>query len=112
MKQLALKDVAGMIRSFSYAAYAELVTFSARGRTDYSALETWARLWQHSTASAFVKSYLATAGGAPFLPQNRELFLQLLECLLLDKVLYELNYELNNRPDWVWIPLTGILNIL
>lgn len=111
-KQPALKDIAGMIRSFSYAAYAELVTFSARGRTDYSAIEMWARLWQQSTASAFIKSYLNMAGNAPFLPPDKTVLIQLLECMLLDKALYELQYELNNRPDWVWIPLAGILSLI
>jgi maltose alpha-D-glucosyltransferase/alpha-amylase len=101
-----------MIRSFSYAAYAELVTFSARGRTDYSAIEMWARLWQQSTASAFIKSYLNMAGNAPFLPSDKTVLIQLLECMLLDKALYELQYELNNRPDWVWIPLAGILGLI
>jgi maltose alpha-D-glucosyltransferase/alpha-amylase len=112
MKQLALKDVAGMIRSFSYAANAELMTYTARGHGNYAGLQMWAQLWQNASASVFLKSYFSTTGDASFLPAERRSRVDLLECLLLDKVLYELNYELNNRPDWVWIPLSSLFLLL
>jgi len=61
-------------------------------------------------AAEFLCAYLASATG-DFLPANREDFRRLLETFLLDKALYELEYELNNRPTWVRIPLAGILSI-
>ena len=114
IKHSPLRDVAGMLRSFHYAAYAAL---SARGngaayRKDISALERWAHDWQLHVCATFLKSYLAVAGEAPFLPRNREELKGLLNAYLLEKATYELGYELNNRPSWVKIPLLGILQIL
>ena len=111
-KQSALKDVAGMIRSYSYVAYAELVTFSAKGLAVADSVELWARLWQSTTSSVFLQSYLKTAAGAAYLPENQSDLVELLQCLLLDKALYELHYELNHRPDWIRIPLAGILDLI
>ena len=109
MKQSALKDVAGMLRSFSYAAFAGLLTFSARRPEDYSRLEPWAGFWDKWISTAFLRAYRQTAGQSPLLPPRSEQLETLLEAFLLDKALYELNYELNNRPSWVRIPLHGIL---
>ena len=111
-KQLALKDVAGMLRSFSYAAYAALLAHTTRRLEEYDRLAPWAAFWEKSTCAAFLKSYLATANGAPFLPRSARHREALLGALLLDKALYELDYELNNRPTWARIPLTGILNLV
>jgi maltose alpha-D-glucosyltransferase/alpha-amylase len=111
MKQLALKDVAGMLRSLSYAAYASLLTYAARRLEDYDRLEPWATFWERWTSAAFLHSYRQTAAGAIFLPGSNEQFEALLDTFLLDKALYELNYELNNRPTWVRIPLHGILSL-
>jgi maltose alpha-D-glucosyltransferase/alpha-amylase len=110
-KQPALKDVAGMLRSFSYAAYATLLSYTARRPEEYGRLEPWAAFWEKWVSAAFLKAYLQTAAGAPFLPDAREHLATLLEAFLMDKALYELNYELNNRPNWVRIPLRGILNL-
>ena len=111
-KQLPLKDVAGMVRSFGYAAYAGLFAFTAARPTELERLEKWARVWQLTTSSAFVRAYLETVAGAHFVPvkdTDRDALLQL---FVLDKALYELNYELNNRPDWARIPLRGILDLV
>ncbi len=61
---------------------------------------------------AFLKAYLTVAAQAPFLPTTREELQMLLEAHLLEKAIYELGYELNNRPDWLKIPLQGILQLL
>ena len=111
LKQLALKDVAGMLRSLSYAAYASLLTYTARRLEDYERLEPWATFWERWTSAAFLRAYRETAAGAPFLPASDDQFEALLDTFLLDKALYELNYELNNRPTWVRIPLHGILSL-
>jgi maltose alpha-D-glucosyltransferase / alpha-amylase len=110
-----LQDVAGILRSFHYAPYAVLFG-QAPGATfhnwDFTALEPWARTWHRWVSVAFLRSYLATAGNAPFLPAAPEELERLLDAFLLDKAIYELNYELNNRPAWVQIPVEGILQLV
>ncbi|PYL66284.1 MAG: hypothetical protein DMF25_00910 [Verrucomicrobia bacterium] len=63
-------------------------------------------------SSVFLQSYLQTTPGAIFVPQNSDDLQILLEAYLLDKAVYEIGYELNNRPDWVVIPIRGIKHIL
>jgi maltose alpha-D-glucosyltransferase / alpha-amylase len=63
-------------------------------------------------SSTFLQSYLRTTSGAMFVPQNTDDLQILLEAYLLDKAVYEIGYELNNRPDWVIIPIRGIKHIL
>jgi maltose alpha-D-glucosyltransferase / alpha-amylase len=108
-KQSPLKDVAGMLRSFSYAAFSALIKYSTRRPEDFSRLEPWARLWEQSVSSAFLRTYYESVQGVPVIPSDPQQFAQLLEAFVIDKALYELTYELNNRPNWVVIPLTGIL---
>ena len=106
-----LKDVAGMLRSLSYAAYSGLISHAARRPEDWTSLEPWARLWERSTGAEFLRAYRHVAQDAPFLPSSEEAFRTLLAVFLLDKALYELSYELNNRPTWVRVPLMGILSL-
>jgi maltose alpha-D-glucosyltransferase/alpha-amylase len=111
-KQSPLKDVAGMIRSFGYAAYAGLFAHTSSRRSELARLEPWARIWHLCASSAFLRAYFAGVDGALFVPAAPAERDELLEMFVLDKALYELNYELNNRPDWALIPLRGILNLL
>jgi maltose alpha-D-glucosyltransferase / alpha-amylase len=106
-----VKDVAGMLRSLGYAAYSGLIAHTARRTEDWESLEPWARLWEQSMAAEFLRAYRNTALNAPFLPSSKDGFRKLLAVFLLDKALYELSYELNNRPAWVRIPLMGILSL-
>ena len=107
--QSPLKDVAGMLRSFSYAAQAGYQNFVARHPRDATPLEPWAKLWENCVSAAFLATYREAIAGADLIPAgNPELGL-LLDAFLLDKALYELNYELNHRPAWTRIPLLGIL---
>jgi len=108
-KHSALKDVAGMLRSFSYAAHMSLGNYTARRPESLESLRTWSRFWELSVAASFLRSYRSEAGRASFLPSKIQEFRALLEAYLLDKALYELNYEVENRPAWVRIPLAGIL---
>ncbi len=110
-KQCPLKDVAGMLRSFSYGAHGTLINFTARHPEDLARLEPWARLWEQAVAAEFLRAYRETAQGADFLPANTTDFRKLLEVFLLDKALYEILYELNSRPGWVRIPMLGILSL-
>ena len=113
-KQSPLRDVAGMLRSFSYAAYSGLNAFSQRhppsNDSDTRNLEAWARQWESAVSGDYLRAYNATVRAAnPGLlppPEQTEL---LLNAYLLEKSLYELLYELDNRPTWVRIPLAGIL---
>jgi maltose alpha-D-glucosyltransferase/alpha-amylase len=109
-KHSPLKDVAGMIRSYSYAAYAALFASTLHAPDDLALLEPWADTWQRGAATAFLREYRATIGGTPLSPPETA-FSTLLCAFVLDKALYELAYELNNRPDWVRIPLVGILKL-
>ena len=111
-KQSPLKDVAGMLRSFNYAAYAGLFGQAATRPADFGRLEPWAHIWQTWASAAFLRGYFETAGEASFLPADFAQRDALLRLFMLDKALYELNYELNNRPDWVRIPLWGIFDLL
>jgi maltose alpha-D-glucosyltransferase/alpha-amylase len=114
-KQSPLKDVAGMIRSISYAAHAGLQEYLAANpelaRTAGSSdLAAWALFWQNSTSTEFLCAYRETiAANSELLPSNEQ-SQSLLGAYLLEKALYELLYELNNRPGWLRIPLAGILS--
>ena len=110
-KQSPLKDVAGMMRSYSYAAYAALFAFTVHKPDAFASLETWADTWQHWAADAFLGGYKATVGNAAIVPSAASES-ALLRVFVLDKALYELGYELNNRPEWVRIPLIGIRKII
>jgi len=75
---------------------------------DLVAMEPWARAWNVWVSSTFLNSYLQHATPHGFLPANRDELNILLNVYLFEKALYELGYELNNRPDWVKIPLRGL----
>jgi maltose alpha-D-glucosyltransferase / alpha-amylase len=111
LKHPPLKDVAGMLRSFSYAAYAALFTFTLNAADDYALLAPWADAWQHWIGKAFLMSYRSTAGTDLNVQDSWEAD-RLLGAFILEKALYELRYELNNRPHWLGIPLVGILGAL
>jgi maltose alpha-D-glucosyltransferase/alpha-amylase len=111
-KQSPLRDVAGMVRSFSYAAFAALFAHASARPAEFARTEPWARIWQTWATAAFLRGYFRRAEGAMFLPVESSHRAALLRFFMLEKALYELNYELINRPDWVRIPLWGILDLL
>ncbi|HZZ07158.1 MAG TPA: maltose alpha-D-glucosyltransferase [Candidatus Binataceae bacterium] len=114
-KRSALRDVSGMLRSFHYAALGSMLEHLQTGSLSPSVLDAlgpWAQLWQVWASWAFLKEYLNTAGEANFIPRDREELRILLDTFLLDKAIYELGYEMNNRPDWMAIPLQGISQVL
>ncbi len=112
-KQSPLKDVAGMLRSFSYAAYAGLAAFTQRrpphSAADAKALDAWTQLWLNAASTEFLRAYKSTIAAHPRLLPEPAIAQSILNACLLEKALYELLYELNNRPAWVRIPLAGIL---
>jgi maltose alpha-D-glucosyltransferase/alpha-amylase len=114
LKRSPVRDVAGMLRSFQYAAYAALYGQIAgvTPRPDLTqVLERFADYWTTWVSAAFLRGYVDTARASNFLPPMDD-FRELMSIFLLEKALYEIAYELNNRPDWVRIPLNGILKLL
>jgi maltose alpha-D-glucosyltransferase/alpha-amylase len=114
MKRSALRDVAGMLQSFNYAVSMALRNEVESGmiRPDnFPIMEQWAQFWYRWVSAAFLNAYLTTAGKDSFLPQTKAELQVLLDNYLLEKVIYELGYELNNRPTWVEIPLRRILQL-
>ena len=111
LKRLALRDVAGMLRSFHYASETALKSEQIAPEA-VERLHQWSRFWVGSVSAAFLRSYLSTAGTASFVPHTAEDLEMQLTTMLLEKALYELRYELNMRPDWVRIPLRGILDLM
>jgi maltose alpha-D-glucosyltransferase/alpha-amylase len=117
IKRSPLRDVAGMLRSFHYAAYSALFKQEAEGvyashPESLATLEPWARVWYLWVSAVFLKTYLEVARKASFLPRTREELRVMMDAYLLEKAMYELGYELNNRPDWLRIPLQGIAQLL
>ncbi len=110
-KQSPMKDVAGMLRSFDYALHAAQLRLVGGGSDSQRLRERLGAQWLRETRQAFIASYdkVATASGQPGAAAQRG---GLLELFLLEKAMYELNYEAENRPDWVRIPLRGIIELL
>jgi trehalose synthase-fused probable maltokinase len=111
-KQSPLQDVAGMLRSFHYAAYAPLLgaaTESDAAPLPVEIFRPWAYFWKTWVSAAFLHSYFATAQSALFLSRDVQESATILEAHLLEKAVYELGYELNNRPSWVRIPLSALV---
>jgi maltose alpha-D-glucosyltransferase/alpha-amylase len=110
-KQCPLRDVAGMLRSFDYVAHTALAARPEAGRARLRpALEAWKQL----ATRAFLSGYLMAAGKSPerLLPRSPEVLRRACAAFELEKACYELRYELNNRPDWISIPLAGISRLL
>ena len=107
-RRSSLRDVAGMLRSFEYAAAYALRHGPLRAE-DVPVALPWARLWARWTSATFLRGYLDAAGSAPFIPEDPAELGPFLDFYILDKTIYELRYELNNRPDWIDIPLRSIL---
>jgi maltose alpha-D-glucosyltransferase / alpha-amylase len=112
LKRSALVDVAGMLRSFHYAAHYGLLESRTIRPQDREVLEGYADLWSTRAGQVFLGAYLTRAADAVFVPKDRAALKALLRTYLILKALYELRYELNNRPKWVAIPLRGILKVL
>jgi maltose alpha-D-glucosyltransferase/alpha-amylase len=115
VKRSPLRDVAGMLRSLHYAPLTVLLRQARAGTLsadDAPTVHRWAHLWYLWSGAAFLRSYLDAAEPGGFLPRAREELEVLLDLYLLEKAVYELGYELNNRPDWVTIPIHGIAELL
>ena len=112
LKQPALRDIAGMIMSFHYAAHGSLLRRAAQQGTDADYLRHWADVWYFYVSGVFLHSYLKTVAGTQVIPGDERNFAILLETFIIEKAIYELGYELNHRPDWLMIPIHGVEQIL
>jgi maltose alpha-D-glucosyltransferase/alpha-amylase len=114
-KGLPMRDVAGMIRSFQYAPYAALfgqVPGLSPTADTLPLLTSYADFWTACVGARYLRGYFEVAEGLSSVPTDRQEQKLLLDIFLLQKALYEVGYELNNRPAWVSIPLRGILTLL
>jgi trehalose synthase-fused probable maltokinase len=113
-KHSPLRDVAGMLRSFHYASCTALLRRSPESggpATLTGPLAPWARYWRRWASAEFLRMYFATAATAAFMPHDETELDALLKFFLLQKATYEVIYELRNRPDWLPIPLDGIIEL-
>jgi predicted trehalose synthase len=112
-KRPALKDVAGMVRSFHYAANGQLLLNEAiYADQDPTVLEQRANHWYKTVSAAYLAAYYDACGNAPFLPASEADRQLLLDLFILEKAVYEVAYELNSRPAWLGIPLMGVVDVM
>jgi maltose alpha-D-glucosyltransferase/alpha-amylase len=118
LKRSALADVGGMLRSFQYAAFSALAVRKERGlladEATAEAFDAWAEVFERWASALFLRGYLAAIEEAPvpLAPRDREHLRLLLDAWLIEKAMYEVRYEIDNRPAWLPIPLRGVLNIV
>jgi maltose alpha-D-glucosyltransferase/alpha-amylase len=114
-KQSPLRDVAGMLRSLSYAA-ATMVQGKPGEKPDRAKVaerELMGGRWERDARAAFLRGYTGSMeDDRGLLPDDPKRFDALLSLFEAEKVFYELSYELNHRPGWEWIPMRGISRLL
>jgi maltose alpha-D-glucosyltransferase/alpha-amylase len=109
LKRTPFKDVAGMVRSFHYVAYGQLLLSKKYKNEHMPYLEECAQQWFHYISQSFLSSYFKTTKGQVFIPKEEKEKQILLRSYILEKAIYELGYEMNARPHWLGIPLKGVL---
>ncbi|MGC8489614.1 MAG: putative maltokinase, partial [Clostridia bacterium] len=112
IKRSPLRDVAGMLRSFHYAVWTRSFELN-RDRTDRDPdrIRRFARLWYRIVADVYLTAYRGKLGDAGLFPDGPH-FYELLSVYLWEKALYELRYELDHRPEWVGVPLIGLMELM
>jgi maltose alpha-D-glucosyltransferase/alpha-amylase len=112
LKYCPLKDVAGMLRSFHYAIYMGEQEYDKKIPESVDLSGPWLEAWYQKIHDTYMEHYLDTAGNASFIPEEKRQLGDLLSVYTIEKAIYEADYELNNRPDWLHIPLNGLTKIL
>jgi maltose alpha-D-glucosyltransferase/alpha-amylase len=110
-KSSPLRDVAGMLQSLRYAVLTALSAATHTRPEDVERLAPWAHVWETWVGRTYLRAYLATTSNSTFLPAQPQHLEALLGLFVLDKAIYELGYELNNRPDWIHMPLASLLRL-
>jgi maltose alpha-D-glucosyltransferase / alpha-amylase len=111
LKRSPLVDIAAMVRSFHYAAHAavgELHGPKKGRRAQDGRLLGWVRVWQQRIGAVFVGAYTRRLEGSGLLPIDAQQSGLLLQSHLLERALYELGFELDNRPEWIRAPLLDL----
>ena len=115
IKRSALRDVATMLRSFHYVSHAALfgdVPGIVPRREAHPQLEKWAHIWYRWVSSTFLKEYLSASAGAEYVPEQGDELRVLLAAYMIERALIEIEHELEQRPEWIRIPVHGILEQL
>ena len=111
-KTSPLRDVAGMLRSFNYAATAAMFERAEADSEEWRRLQPWAETWETLARERFIHGYLTRSHEGRFVPRDRDELMVMLDVFEIDKALYEVGYERGHRPDWLRIPLRGISTIV
>jgi maltose alpha-D-glucosyltransferase/alpha-amylase len=115
LKHSPLRDVADMVHSFHYAAYASLLKQIESGALAPARMRSvvgWARFWSRWVSAVFFKAYRQSASQGTFLPASEDDLNVVIDTFLLRKAVYEIGYELNHRPEWILIPIQNVLDLL
>ncbi len=115
IKRSPLRDVAGMMRSFHYAAWAGLDEHVQRGGSEHerrSNFAAWLRLWHHAVCSVYWRAYAKAMEASDLLPRSESDLRLLLPVFLLNKAVNEIGHELIRRPAWLHVPLQAVLDLL
>ena len=112
IRRSAMRDLAAMIRSLHYAAYSNILSSEYDQQRKEGNLEEWAETWHYYISRLYLKGYFDHARGKDYMPEDPKDFRILMQTFLLEKSLIELNYEIENRPEWIIIPLRGIKAVL
>jgi len=107
-----IRDVAGVVRSFSYAAETARRKVRQEKPESYAVMNVYTREWEKDARARFLQGYLESVAGCPSIPADRDVFDRILSLFCLEKALYEFSYELNNRPEWLEIPVNGLTECL
>jgi maltose alpha-D-glucosyltransferase/alpha-amylase len=111
-KNSPLRDVAGMIRSFDYAASTALLDHTLPRPATGEDLQAAVEVWKQQSVDCFLQEYRQVTEGCSTVPADAEAFDRLLDLFILEKALYEICYEAANRPDWLRIPVRGVRRLL
>ena len=112
LKHSPMKDLAGMVRSFHYASFATLLQNDTYSISEREFLSQWAEVWCQCVVGFFVNTYQKKMKHSQLIPSEEHMFCMLFQVYLMDKAMYELCYELNNRPTWALIPYKGIVQLI
>lgn len=112
IKRSPLRDVAGMVRSFHYAVNNALASEIEVNPEQNTRLNQWAVFWYRWITNFYVTAYMDELEGSDLLPDSQEDTLFLLSAYMLEKAVYEMGYEANNRPGWLWIPCRGLQSLI
>ena len=103
---------AGMLRSIDYAAHVAMQNLTQDRPQDRDTLEPYAQKWRTQTSQAFLQGYEEAVAGCDVYPEDGDTGRALIHFFTLEKVLYEITYELGSRPAWVTIPMQGLLDLM